>query len=272
MLRFRYLLFASGISLLLGAAPATPVTERNFQKQFDQYGVQGSFLLYETGTGRFTAYNEKRCRQGFLPASTFKIPNTLIGLQTGALPDTATVCKWDGVKRDFPQWNQDMSYARALRVSCVPCYQQLARQVGVGTYKQWLRKLRYPGILVTPATLDTFWLDGNSRISQFEQIDFLRRLQAETLPVEVRHQRAVKQLLLLQKTPSYALYGKTGWRFRSDTNPDNGWFVGWVQRPDGRTALFALNAEPTGGQAADTRFAAGRRALTEDILREMGWM
>lgn len=272
MLRTCYLLLTLSAALLLGAAPASPITERNFQPYFERYGMRGSFLLYETPTGRFTAYQPRRCRQGFLPASTFKIPNTLIGLQTGALRDTAEICRWDEVRRDFPQWNQDMPYARALRVSCVPCYQQLARRVGVQPYRQWLRKLRYPGILVAPTTLDTFWLDGNSRISQFEQVDFLRRLQAELLPVERRHQRAVKQLLLLQKTPAAALYGKTGWRFRSATNPDNGWFVGWVERADGRTAIFALNVEPQHGPQADERFLAGRRALAETILRELHWL
>lgn len=264
------------LSLLLLAAapvrPVVPVTERNLQPQFARYGVQGSFLLYDAPAGQYVAYNLRRCRQRFLPASTFKIPNTLIGLQTGALPDTAEICRWDGVTRSFPQWNQDMTYARALRVSCVPCYQQLARRVGVARYRQWLPRLGYPGMVITPATLDTFWLDGRSRISQFEQVDFLRRLQAETLPVEKRHQQAVKQLLLLKKTPGYALYGKSGWRFRSARNPDNGWLVGWVERPDGRRAFFALNVEPLPGPPNDDQFLASRRAVTEAILQELGWL
>ncbi|SHK96232.1 class D beta-lactamase [Hymenobacter psychrotolerans] len=269
---FRLLL--SLVCLLLTAAtpPAHKIVERNFQPYFDQYNVQGSFLLVEAPTGQVVAYNLARCRQGFLPASTFKIPNTLIGLQTGALPDTATLCKWDGVTREFPQWNQDMSYGRALRVSCVPCYQQLARRIGVEQYRAWLPKLRYGRMAVAPATLDTFWLDGNSRISQFEQVDFLRRLHAETLPVAARHQRAVKQLLILKKTSEYTLYGKTGWRFRSATNPDNGWLVGWITRADGRTALFALNIEPKGGRAANNQFMGARRAITESILKELRWL
>ena len=114
MLRICLLLLSLGSILLLGATPGAPtVTDRNFQAHFDQYGVRGSILLYEEPAGRYVAYNQARCRQGFLPASTFKIPNTLIGLQTGALPDTATMCKWDGVTRDFPQWNQDMNYTQA---------------------------------------------------------------------------------------------------------------------------------------------------------------
>ncbi|WP_185816848.1 class D beta-lactamase [Hymenobacter metallilatus] len=267
-------IFLSCLLLLTTAAapPAPVVVERNFQRQFEQHGVQGSFLLYEEPAGRFVAYNLKRCRQRFLPASTFKIPNTLIGLQTGALPDTAEICRWDGVKRSFPQWNQDMTYAQALRVSCVPCYQQLARRIGVARYRQWLPRLGYPGMVVTPATLDTFWLDGKSQISQFEQVDFIRRLQAGTLPVDQRRQRAVRQLLILKKTPEYTLYGKTGWRFRSARNPDNGWLVGWVERADGRRAFFALNIEPRPGPTNDEQFIASRRAVTEAVLRELKWL
>ncbi|MCC3157494.1 class D beta-lactamase [Hymenobacter sp. 15J16-1T3B] len=253
---------------LAGSGP----TEHNFQPLFDKYGLRGSLLLYDAATGKFTAYNPKRCRQGFIPASTFKIPNTLIGLETGALRDTADICKWDGVKRSFPQWNQDMTYARALRVSCVPCYQQLARRVGVARYHAQLRRIGYPGMQVTAATLDTFWLGGPSRLTSFEQIEFLRRLHAERLPVALRHQRAVKQLLVLQKTAAYTFCGKTGWRFRSAQNRDIGWFVGWLTRADGRTVFFALNAETQPDHVADERFQTGRRAIVEQALAELGWL
>ncbi|NVO83883.1 class D beta-lactamase [Hymenobacter terrestris] len=248
------------------------MTQRDFDPIFQQQGVEGSFLLYDAPARQFVAYRPDRCRKGFLPASTFKIPNTLIGLATGALRDTSDVCRWDGVTRNFPQWNEDMPFARALRVSAVPCYQQLARRIGVSAYQTWLRKLAYPGMVVTESTLDTFWLDGESRITQFQQIDFLRRLQAEALPMAKRHQRAVKQLLILQETPQYTLYGKTGWRFRSARNPDNAWLVGWIERADGRTAFFALNVEPAAGQPADARFAASRRVITDAVLQELGWM
>lgn len=248
---------------------APPVVEHDFGPLFRAQGLEGSLLLYDETADRFVAYNAARCRQGFLPASTFKIPNTLLALQTGALRDTAEICSWDGTVRSIATWNQDMPFARALRVSAVPCYQQLARRVGVAAYQQGLPQLGYPGMVVTPATLDTFWLDGDSRISQFGQIDFLRRLQAETLPIAKRHQQAVKQLLVLKKTPTTTLYGKTGWRFRSARNPDNGWLVGWLARADGRRIFFALNAEPLNGQPADARFGPARQLIVEAALAEV---
>ncbi|SDY06155.1 class D beta-lactamase [Hymenobacter psychrophilus] len=265
LLVFYTLLLAACTRPLAGQA----VAEYDFGPLFRAQGLDGSLLLYDETAGQFTAYNAARCRQRFLPASTFKIPNTLLALQTGALRDTADICRWDGTTRSIAAWNQDMPFARALRVSAVPCYQQLARRIGVAAYQQWLPKLGYPGMVVTPATLDTFWLDGDSRISQFEQIDFLRRLQAETLPIAKRHQQAVKQLLILRKTPTATLYGKTGWRFRSAGNPDNGWLVGWLARADGRRIFFALNAEPQNGQPADARFGPARQLIVEAALAEV---
>jgi beta-lactamase class D len=258
--------------VLLASKPGPVVEERDFQPLFAKYAVRGSLLFYDASANRYTAYNLMRCRQGFLPASTFKIPNMLIGLATGALTDTAEVCHWDGVTRAFPEWNRDMSFAAALRASCVPCYQQLARRIAPATYATWLKKLHYPGMGITEATRDTFWLDGASRITQFEQIAFLRRLQAGSLPIATRHQQAVKQVMRLSRTPHYQLYGKTGWRFRSPRNPDNGWFVGWLERTDGRVIFFALNEEPVAVQATPPQFAASRRAIVESALAALGWL
>ncbi|WP_167856493.1 class D beta-lactamase [Hymenobacter metallicola] len=255
--------------LLLLSPPvlAQRTVERDFQPYFAQYNLKGSFLLLETGSGpdQYTAYNLARCRQGFLPASTFKIPNTLIGLETGAVRDTAEVFRWNGKPRAFPQWNQDMSFARALRVSCVPCYQELARRIGAPRYQQWLPKLQFGRMVVTPATVDTFWLAGASRITQFEQLAFLRRLQQGKLPVSKRNQDLTKAMLVLSRGPGWVLRGKTGWT--SQQGYDNGWFVGWVEQ-GGKTYFFALNAEPADGKPATATFVQGRRAVTEQILQQ----
>jgi beta-lactamase class D len=249
-------------------AQAQRIAQHDYTAYFAAYGLRGSFLVLDAEAKQYTAYDVARCRQGFLPASTFKIPNTLIGLETGAVHDTAEVFRWDGVVRSFPQWNQDMSFAQALRVSCVPCYQQLARRVGAGQYQQWLPRLGFGHMRVTPATVDSFWLTGPSRITQFEQIDFLQRLQRGQLPVARRNQDLTKAMLVLSRGPGWVLRGKTGWTMQQGA--DNGWFVGWVEQ-NGKVYFFALNAEPADGKPATPRFVQGRRAVTEQILqREFG--
>ncbi|UOQ55054.1 class D beta-lactamase [Hymenobacter cellulosivorans] len=264
LLRFTGLLL--GLALLTGSATPDPAVQtRDFQSYFAAYGLRGSFLVLNADTRQYTAYDLDRCRQGFLPASTFKIPNSLIGLETGAVRDTAEVFRWDGVKRSFPQWNQDMSFGRALRVSCLPCYQQIARRVGAERYQQWLPKLRFGRMQVTPATVDSFWVVGPSRITQFEQIDFLQRLQQGKLPVSKRTQELTKDLLVLSRGPGWVLRGKTGWAMRQ--GQDNGWFVGWVEQK-GKAHFFALNVEPADGKPATSAFIQGRRAVTERILQQ----
>ncbi|MCC2548028.1 hypothetical protein LJY25_16385 [Hymenobacter sp. BT175] len=254
--------------LFLAGAAAPPVTERSFAAYFDTFGLEGSFLLLDVQSGRYTASNLNRCRQGFLPASTFKIPNTLIGLETGAVRDTAEVFRWDGVVRDVEPWNHDMSFGRALRVSCLPCYQQLARRMGPATYDKWLPLLQFGRMVMTPATVDRFWLEGPSRITQFEQIDFLRRLQSGKLPVSARTLQLTTDMLVLARGKNWTLRGKTGWTRQEGRH--NGWFVGWVEQ-QGRVYLFALNAQPKNNGPATDRFVRGRRVITERILqREFG--
>ncbi|OUJ73068.1 class D beta-lactamase [Hymenobacter crusticola] len=257
-------------SLVSFVAAAQRTVQRDFKKYFDEQDVQGSFLLFDAQANQYTAYNLTRCYQGFLPASTFKIPNTLIGLETGALRDTSEICRWDGVTREVAAWNADMTYAQALRVSCVPCYQQSARRIGAKNYNLWLPRLRFGRMLVTAATVDTFWLAGASRITQFEQVDFLRRLQANKLSVAARHQEAVKALLVLGKGSNWTLRGKTGWTGYSRGNAPkthNGWFVGWLEQ-EGRLYFFALNMEPKNNGPATEKFVQGRRLITEKILRQ----
>ena len=247
------------------SAEAQQLTQRDYRAYFAAHQAEGSFLLLDVAANRFTAYNLARCRQGFLPASTFKIPNTLIGLETGCLRDTSEVCHWDGVVRERVEWNRDMSYAQALRLSCVPCYQQLARWVGAVRYQQWMPRLRYGKIKVSPSTVDNFWLEGTSRITSFEQVDFLRRLQAGGLPVSARSQTLTKAALAQEHGRGWVIRAKTG--LIASSAQTFGWWVGWVEQR-GRIYVFALNMEPLQHAAAGPSFAADRLLIAKQILRK----
>jgi len=70
------------------------------KKVFDKYKVDGSILIYHQNENRYMGYNLERCNIAFCPASTFKIPNTLIALESG-VATTETVFTWNGEKRTF---------------------------------------------------------------------------------------------------------------------------------------------------------------------------
>lgn len=261
------------INCLFTVDRPTPVTNRpDFARFFDAEHVTGSFLLYDLKKGAYTAYQFDRCQQGFLPASTFKIPNTLIGLETGILQDAQTRMKWDGVKRDNANWNRDHTLQTAFQVSCVPCYQELARTIGLDRMQSFVTRARYGHMDIRADNLDQFWLRGNSRISPVEEVDFLRRIHSGDVPFSARSRSILKGVMLIAETPAYKLYGKTGWASASATDrntPDIGWFVGYIEKA-GNVYFFATNVEHL-APVPDT-FIPGRRRITEKIMAELGIM
>lgn len=232
---------------------------------FDKYGLKGSILILEPETGRTTGYNRALWDSGYLPASTFKIPNLLIGLETGVI-DTGTVFRWNGEKRRLPQWERDLSVSEALRVSCVPCFQELARKIGPERMASFLEKLEYPGMDVNKADIDLFWLEGNSRITPRQQADFARRLYEEKLPLKRSVVQAVKRMMIIESTTEYTISGKTGWAIRDGNN--YGWFVGWIETK-GRTYFVATMVEPE-NQDEIADFAAARKLITMEVMRILG--
>ncbi|RPI92940.1 MAG: class D beta-lactamase, partial [Spirochaetales bacterium] len=92
--------------------------------------LEGTVVLRSLKTGNEHVYNSKRAAERFCPASTFKVPNTLIALQEKAIDGVDGMFTWDGAERPVPAWNKDMDLEDAFQSSCVWCYQELARKVG----------------------------------------------------------------------------------------------------------------------------------------------
>ena len=222
----------------------------------------GVFVLWEPDSFRFQVSDTVREHQGFLPASTFKVFNSLVALQTGAVADEHTVVPWDGVARR-PQWDRDMDMHTAMGSSCVPWYQEMARRAGTGRMQHWLDTVRY-GNAVMGDSIHLFWLQGGLRITPSQQVYFMQRLNAERLPFDATHQRTVKRILPADSTAAWRIRGKTGWAIRMDEQ--YGWYVGWVERA-GRTAYFALNIDMK--DEADIR---KRQTLARALLIKEGWL
>jgi beta-lactamase class D OXA-209 len=232
---------------------------------FDKYELKGTILILDPATNRHFGYNPARWDSGYLPASTFKIPNSLIGLETGVI-DTNYVFKWNGKKRRIAQWEKDLTLREAFRVSCVPCYQELARKIGPERMKSYLEKMAYPGMDVHPDNIDLFWLEGDSRITPRQQVEFMRRLYEEKLPLKKSVMQEVKEIMVNETTPEYTLSGKTGWAIRNGNN--YGWFVGWIETR-GRVFFIAALVEPMNPDEI-TDFAAARKLVTMESCKLLG--
>ena len=205
-------------------------------------------------------FNGDRAATRYCPASTFKVPNTLIALNFGAVTGDGVEFQWDGTQRGVDAWNQDQSLASALRVSCVWCYQEIAREVGRGTYERRLAELDY-GNAVVGDRVDQFWLDGSLRISALEQVQFLRSLREPQAPFSDAPMELLDRIMTIHAAGGYTLRAKSGW---TGSGQHIGWYVGSVHS-DNDTWLFAMNFDMF--EAAD---ASLRQSLTVDALKLLG--
>lgn len=231
---------------------------------FRVHKLRGSFLMLDYSANKFTVYNDARCKRRFSPASTFKLPNTLIALELGIIKDTNYLFEWDGNPRRMNIWDKDMNLAEAMRLSCVPCYQEIATKIGRERMQQWLNKFNYGNKCIGDSSqIDRFWLNDSLKISQYEQIDFLKKMYFTTLSAKKKNIDILKSIIIKDKNDKYTISGKTG---TAVLDKLYGWYVGYVER-DKKVYFFALNIEAK--IPKDGLLTTERIDLTYDILRHL---
>lgn len=251
----------SALALLLltsaGVSAAEWVNNEKIEALFSEAEVSGTFVLYDVAQDKLTGFNKSRAETRFFPASTFKIPNTLIGLSVGAVKSVDEVLPYGGAPHPFPSWEKDMSLRDAITISNVPVYKELARRITLEKMRSNLAAINY-GNNDIGSVVDNFWLVGPLEISAIEQTNFLARLAGKELPFPESIQQATHEIVLLEKTDSWSLYGKTGWADAPD--PDIGWWVGWVVKGD-KVYSFALNIDVQKDADAPKRIPLGKESL-----------
>jgi len=253
--------------LFFSCSPNNVKTDNSLGRFFEPHKVEGCFAILNNKSGAITVYNLARLRDSaFAPASTFKIVNSLIGLQTGVIKNDSMVIPWDGVNRPFESWNKDLTMYEAFRVSAVPYYQEVARRIGRDTMQRWLDSLSYGNKKIS--RIDTFWLDHSLKITPDEQLGLVKALYFNQLPFFKSNQETVKRAMLFEDTPEYRLSYKTGWAFWDSTHKKHiGWMVGWIEE-NKHAYFFVLNLE-----SADQNFdmPAVRSKILKDILNHLGF-
>jgi beta-lactamase class D len=219
----------------------TKIVKPEFQTIIDSSNVTGSILIYDLKNELFYSNNYNWANIGRLPASTFKIVNSIIALETKVVENDSTLFHWNGEKRDYKIWEQDLILSDAFKYSCVPCYQKIAKEIGVKRMTKYLKELNYKDMKVNSNNLDKFWLEGDSKINQFQQIEFLKRFFKSELGISKRTENIMKKMFFIEKYETYNLNGKTGLSIRNGNY--NGWFVGYIESVD-NNYFFATNIEP----------------------------
>lgn len=237
-------------------------------------GINGAFVVYDLKNDRYVRYNERRCREKFSPKSTFKIPNSLIGLEAVVIRDAEFVIQWNREKyppqanwnqEPFVHWGKDQTLRSAIKYSVLWYYRELALRVGGRQMKKYVTAFDYGNEDVS-GRVDNFWLNNVLKISADEQVEFLKAFYTGRLPVSKRSTEIVKDILVLEKVPTYQLSAKTGGG-PVDEGIYIGWFVGYLES-NGNVYFFATNIE--GGSYVEIRDK--RIDITKQLLKTLGYL
>lgn len=256
------MLFLAAVLLGFGISDDQP--KPDVAKHF--FGIEGAFVLYDAQNDKYYRHNDNRCDERFSPCSTFKIPNSLIALETGVVEDENSVIAWDSTKTPrqslvSPAWARDHDLRSAMKYSVVWYYQEVARRTGEENYRHYLRKINY-GNQDISGGVDRFWLATTLKISANEQIEFLKKFYRGELGFSKRTTGIVKSIIVLEQTGQYTWRGKTG-AGPQENGKMLGWLVGYVETKD-NVYFYALNIDGESFRSV----AEKRLSLTKALLRE----
>jgi beta-lactamase class D len=265
MVKFRLLFF---LPLIFSCSSLKNTKEDvltlDLKSAYDKVSSNGVFLLKDIDKKILYTYNSSLDDTLFVPASTFKIVNSIIALETGTVSGIHDTLKWDGVIRDRKEWNRDSDMKNAFANSTVWFYQELAKKIGVDRMRFWLDTLKYGSGNIY--TIDKFWLNGELKISPKEQLQFLVRFLNRELPLSSNTYACLEEIMRREEKEQTVLFGKTGWGF--DGN-DVGWFVGFVRSEKGTYVFTNLMWS---SKTDNPDFGSSRINIVKNVLSSLGIM
>ncbi len=258
----------TAICLIVGLVSAKPTIEEiNLSNIFKTR--KGTIVIYDSEKDRYFIHNTNRSKMRFTPFSTFKIPNSIIAIETGIIENTETEFQWDSASYPYEawwpeQWLGKHTMRSAIKFSVVPFYREIASRVGKERMQAFVDKFDYGNRDISSGE-DNFWLNGSLSISAMEQVAFLRKFYENKLGVSSEAIAAVKDILVQEETERYRLSAKTGGGTGFDkANSDKalGWYVGYVEKGK-NLYYFAMNIE--GGSFND--ILSPRKEITVEAFK-----
>ena len=231
--------------------------------------IEAAFVVTDRNKNQYVRYNSLRCQQRFSPYSTFKIPNSLIALETGVIKNENVVVAYNRDQHPpeawWPvEWQNPQNMRSAIKYSVVWFYQEIAKKVGKAQYQKYLKQFQY-GNQDIFGDIEQFWLGSSLQISPNEQVEFLKKFYNGKLSVSNPTTNIVKDILVLERNNDYKLSGKTGCASPANNCNTLSWFVGYLEKTD-NVYFFATNLEGNGQQVSSKK----RIALTKQALAKLG--
>lgn len=272
-------LFIASLIIFLGCSvskmqSAKKVEVRtDFKKYFDACQADGSITIFDKNNQKWIVSDTTSINQETLPASTFKIINLLIALETKTIKDENEVVKWvgktDTIKYGYrPEIYHDMTVKEAFEVSAGWVYVELAKKIGKKQYHHFLKKSNYGNLNLTQSDAD-FWNFGSFGISPKNQVEFMRKVYDEKqLPFSKRNLEILKNVMITEQGKDYTIRAKTGWTRENGIN--TGWWVGYLEKQN--NVYFFATRLLQDRKNNQPNFGSCRKEITKSIMRELGFL
>ncbi|MDF2857886.1 MAG: penicillin binding protein transpeptidase protein [Neobacillus sp.] len=247
----------------------TRIVMPNIQRYFKECGVRGTIAIYDNVNDIWFVSDTSDSKIERVPASTFKIINMLIALETNTIKDENAVVKWPGlidtIKYGYrPDIYRDIAVKEAFQVSAGWAFIELAKKIDRSTYQKFLRESGYGNVDLTEKGED-FWNFGAMSISPINQIEFLKRLYDGNLPFSNRNMNIVKEVMITEKEKDYLIRSKTGWTMEHNTN--TGWWVGYLE--SGKNVYFFATRLIQDRKFNRSDFSSCRKEITKKVFRDL---
>jgi len=245
------------------------LVRQDFKKYFDECNVEGAIAIYDYKNHTWILSDTVATRKETLPASTFKIINLLIALETKTIASENDIVKWPGstdtLKYDYrPNIYHDITVKEAFEVSAGWAFIELAKKIGKDNYKKYLTLCHYGNINLSQTDPD-FWNFGAFGISPINQVEFLKKLYEEKLPFSKRNIAIVKKVMITEQNDDYTIHSKTGWTRENDIN--TGWWVGYIENKNG--AYFFATRLLQDRKLNAYNFGNCRKEITKSVFRDL---
>jgi beta-lactamase class D len=240
-----------------------------FKSYFKKCDVEGSIAIFDKNNQHWILSDTTEIYKESLPASTFKIINLLIALETKTIKNENEIVKWvgttDTVKYGYrPEIYHDMTVKEAFEVSAGWVFIELAKKIGRDNYRKYLAKCNYGNLNLSQKETD-FWNFGNSAISPINQVEFIKKLYEGNLPFASRNIEIVKKVMITEQNENYSIRAKTGWT--RENNINTGWWIGYLETPKG-VYFFATNLIQEREYNRDD-FGACRKDITKNVFKQL---
>lgn len=248
----------------------TVVVRNDLQKHFKDCNVNGTIVIFDNNKQQWIVSDTIGAKMETLPASTFKILNLLVALETDVIADENELVQWAGRKDTAeygyrPEIYHDMTVKEAFDVSAVWAFIELAKRIGKDNYKKYLTSCNY-GNLNLSHQGDDFWNFGALGISPVNQVQFVRKLYENKLPFSREHMEIVKRVMVVEQKDGYVIHAKTGWTSKNGINI--GWWVGYLEK--NKTVYFFATRLLQDEISNNPNFGTCRKEITMTVFRDLG--